>query len=237
MAAPARRVVQIPLMRATHVKFHSNMYGWEYVWREFADELGGKIQEAPPGRKESIAQLTIEVPERPWTITFIPFQPRGRSNKPGTVALVPYKPEDAFAFAVYTEKWRARAKKILLGMQDLQIGDEAFDTRFIVQGNDKANIVDIFADFDLRDLMLMQPDLVLRTVGPGARRHPTWEVPEGHNVLEYTQEERVEDFGHLKAIHDLLVRILDQMCAVGATTSPHVEKLPPTKVRSGFFKI
>jgi len=219
------------------MKLHSKIYGWDYVWRDFADEMKGQLVEDESTGKPSITSLYVPVPAESWILTFNPFVYRGHKTHTGTTVTAAFNALDDFSFAIYNEKLGSQFSK-LLGMQDLQIGEAAFDSKFIVQGSDKARVLDLFGDVQLQDLVLAQPEsLQFRILAETSSAfHSEWRVPPGYKVLAYTQESLVDDFNVLQSIYELMVISLKQLCAIGATGTPISQPAPQRALRSVFLQ-
>jgi hypothetical protein len=194
------------------MKMHTKIYGWDYVWRDFADEMQAELSIEESQSKSIIKSMHVPVGNKPWTITINPNIHKGKGIHTGTTFTAAYRAKDNFVFAIHTEKWLDHFGK-LFGMQDYQIGDDEFDHKFIVQGNDKAKVLDLFSDQALRDLIMLQPSLQLRILSDASIFLSEWKVPKDHNVLIYTQETLIDDFDHLKSVYDLLVAVLNQLDA------------------------
>ena len=72
----------------------------------------------------------------------------------------PYVNPEGLRFTVYRKGLFSELGK-LLGMQDIEVGDPEFDEAFIVKGTDEAKVRELFADPEVRSLMLAQPQIRL----------------------------------------------------------------------------
>lgn len=208
------------------MKFHSNIFGWEYVWRDFADSKGGKI--TSDSSKENDPIIKIEVPvegTRAW-ITFVPATLKGKSRGTGTSASLVYPPSEDFAFSIRTEKGVDQIGKAL-GMQDIQLGDHDFDSRFLIQGTDVGKVRNLFADMHLRDLILNNgpSELRLHQEGDINSEH---KVPAGKHAVVYNSERMLDKFEQLDDVYKVLASVVHRLGIIPALagTEAHVQEEP-----------
>lgn len=195
------------------MKFHSDLFGWEYVWRNFADEKGGETVESREGSE--LVELSIPVPGIEATVTFTPVVHQGRKKHRGTTAMLPFEPDDAFIFAIQTEKWIDQVGKAF-GLQDVQVQDQLFDSQFLIQGNEEQKIRSLFTDLRLRELLLLQPPSQLRVITDSSQFDPEWFVPEGLHTIVYRQDALLEKIDQLQNVYDILTCTLQQLGALGS---------------------
>ena len=70
----------------------------------------------------------------------------------------PYVNPDGFWFRVYRRGFFSDLGKAL-GMQDVEVGQPAFDEDFIIQGTDEGKLRQLFANPKIRDLIDAQKDI------------------------------------------------------------------------------
>jgi len=215
------------------MKLHTKMYGWQYVWREFADSKQGQVE--GEDQADSYA-IRLPVPGKPWTISFFPRATKSKKGAAGTTAVVAFQSHNGFAFRIFNEKKTSAIGK-LFGMEDIQIGDAEFDSKFIVQATEKLKVVELFGNLALRDLILeQQGNLDFKIIDDAQGLSPEWQVPAGYKALVFTQDTLIDDYERLSAIFTLLVGILEGIRAVGANKLPGQETIPPKALRSIFLK-
>src|SRR5262249_1283220 len=211
---------------------HSRIFGWQYVWKEFADEMGGSA--ADDGI--SPEAISVQVPYKPWRLTYYPHATKGKKTVAGTTVVLPFQSPDPFTFGVFNGKGTWSLGN-LFGSQGYGVGDGEFDGKFIVQGSDKVKVGGLFGDLALRDRLLEQEGfLELKIVADPKQFSPEWPVPPDHKVLLYTQEPVIDDFIRLKSVYDLMVGVLERIRAVGANKRPGELTIPPRALRSVFLK-
>ncbi len=200
------------------MKMHSNIYGWDYVWRDFADDKGGKVvvDDSQPG--SPVMAIHVPLPECQDMLIFKPWLPSGKKAFEATFATISFPSTDEFAFAIWTEGKMDQLHKVL-GMQDVRIGDDKFDKKFIVQANNETMVKKFFADGELRGMLLDQPTCELRLVPDAAQHFPDHAIPAGHSAILYAQDHLVDKFENLEAVVTTLQHVLSRLHAVLTNTS------------------
>lgn len=203
------------------MKMHSNIYGWDYVWRDFADDKGGKVvaDDSQPGAP--VLAIHVPLPGSKDVLTFKPWLPSGKKAFEATFATISYPSDDQFAFAIWTEGKMDQLHK-MLGMQDVRVGHEKFDKKFIVQSNNESLVKKLFSDAELIDILLDQPTCELRLVPDASEHFPDHNIPQGHNAILYAQDQLVDKFENLDAIVNTLGHVLVRLHAV-LTGAPDVQ--------------
>ena len=72
---------------------------------------------------------------------------------------VPFSNPQGLGFKIYRESFLSSVGK-LFKMQDIEIGNAAFDSKFIIKGNDEGKIKLLLDDAVLKNLMYQQPDIL-----------------------------------------------------------------------------
>lgn len=194
------------------MKMHSNIYGWDYVWRDFADEKGGKVIQDDTQSGSPVMAIHIPVPESRDMLTIKPWLPSGKKAFEATFATISFPSKDDFAFAVWTEHKIDQLHKVL-GMQDVRIGEDKFDKKFIVQANNEILVKQLFADSTLCELLLEQNTCELRLVPDASEHFPDHHIPAGHSVILYAADQLVDKFENLEAISNILQQVLERIHA------------------------
>lgn len=185
------------------MKFHTNMFGWEYVWRDFADAFGGEVITDGKAQDATILSLNVPATDKTSTITITP-------TSAGTTAVVHYEPAGSFMFSLRTEKFIHQFGKVL-GLQDLQVGDKLFDNKFLIQSNDEAVLKFVFADPNLRQLILDEEISELRMYADSHAFDARWVVPAGQHVLIYSRTTLMDKFEQLEATYKILQAIVERL--------------------------
>lgn len=181
----------------------------EEIWRQLCAEIGAEYVEGGFMKRDK-----VQVTHGEWTVTLDRFAvSTGKVVVVFTRMRAPYVNPSGFRFSVrrrglFTDigKW--------FGMQDVSVGHESFDHDFIVQGNDRDKLVELFANPKIRALFEAQPSIHLEVKDDeglfGAK------FPEGVDELRFTVHGIVKDLERLKQLFDLFAETLDQLCRIGA---------------------
>jgi len=95
------------------------------------------------------------------------------------------------------------------GAQDILIGDEKFDKRFMIKGNDESKVQLLFSNNALRNLLLTQQDLHLQLLDKeGIFDEP---ITEDHAMLYYLSTEKIKTIEQLNALYTLYTTLIDQL--------------------------
>lgn len=213
-------------------KFHSNIYGWEYVWRDFADSKGGQVVEDQTKTNSPIVSMHIPVEGTDTAVNFAPFRLKGdKKGDKGTSASIHFSPRENFVFSIRSEKGMDQLGK-MMGLQDIQMGDQEFDERFLIQGSDPGKVVHIFAEMDLRDLLMGQNTAELRLVHETDHLPTELKVPKGRNAVIYGHYDRIDKFEQLEAIFEILTSVVHRLGAIPAIAGEEIEEPAPEQQRT-----
>lgn len=179
------------------------------IWRRLSEELGGRYVEGGFCR-----DTRVEVAHGEWTVTLDTY-----TASTGSVTVVytrmraPYVNPEGFRFTIYRRGVFSDIGKFF-GMQDVEVGDPAFDRDFIIRGTDEARLRSLFSSPALRELLEKQPQIHLSVKDDegwfGAR------FPDGVDMLTFTVGGVIEDTERLKALFELFATTLDELCRIGA---------------------
>jgi hypothetical protein len=181
------------------MSLHSDLFGWEYVWRNFADDKGGEVVDNEQG-----AGLNgLVIPADGLTFTFTPFVHNGRKKTKGTTVMTSFVPASEFVFAIQTEKLSDQLGKVF-GLQDVKVDDQLFDSKFLIQGNDEVRIRALFEDIRLRESLLLLPPSIFRIETESQRFDPEWIVQAGNHALVFRLERLAEKTDQLQIALDVM---------------------------------
>lgn len=195
------------------MKFHSDLFGWQYVWRNFADEKNGHVMTATADEDSAVVSMSIPVAGTGVKVLFIPETRHGK--KDSASALVCYPPASQFEFAIFEEKLTHQLGKAL-GMQDLQIQDQLFDGKFIIQGNDPHKVLELFSNIALREQILMQPPTMLHVEREPHKHYSKYDIPTGLHAVVYQFDGSMDKLLNLQAAYDIVCSVLEQLADIGA---------------------
>lgn len=207
------------------MKLHSNIFGWEYVWRDFADSKGGKVISDPSKDGDPILSMQIPVEGTNSWVTIVPYALKGKSKSAGTSASMHYTTNEHFAFHIRTERGVDQIGKVL-GMQDIQLGDTEFDHAFLIQGTDDGKVRNLFSDMHLRDLIMQNHMTDLRLVTSSEELPVEHRVPAGRNALVYSHDHQIDKFEQLEALFGIMTSVVHRLGIFPALAGEEVESEP-----------
>jgi hypothetical protein len=187
------------------------------IWGQLAAEMGASYeQNFWTGGK-------VEIDYGPWTITLDTYTvSSGKSQHTYTRFRAPYRNSDGFRFSVHRKHLFTDLSK-WLGMQDIDIGEPAFDEAFVIQGNDEKKVRALLADESIRELISAQPQIAFQV-----REDQGWfwrTYPEGVDELYFQAHGVIKDLDQLKTLFALFGHVLDRLVLLGSAE----DKAPPVK--------
>ena len=184
--------------------------GWfgpskDEVWRQLSEETGVEFVEGGfcKGSK-------VQAHVGPWTLT-LDIYDDGESQ--ATRMRAPYVNPEGFRFTIYRKGLFSDLGK-LLGMQDIEVGDPEFDEAFIVKGTDEFKVRELFADPEVRSLLLAQPEVRLEVKDSEGWFGPSF--PVDVDELHFQVHGVIKEMDRLKALFDLFAAVLDRLCRIGS---------------------
>jgi hypothetical protein len=179
------------------------------IWRQLSAEIGGDFVKTGFFKSTRVA-----VQHNDWMITLDAYtESSGETSQTYTRMRAPYVNQDGFRFTIYRKGFFSELGK-LLGTQDIEIGEPAFDDAFIIQGTDESKVQDLFGNRKIRDLIEQQPRIHLTV-----RDDEGWfgtKFPEGVDELYFRAPGVVKDLQQLKALYELFAEVLNHLCHIGS---------------------
>jgi hypothetical protein len=125
----------------------------EELFAKLAAELGGEFVNEEGWRFDK-----VRVDHGAWSVT-LEFHTHGgyRSESIYTRFRAPIPPTD-FRFRVFEQTLLTQAAHIV-GMQDIRVGDDEFDSIFVVQGTDRRRTKRLFAGAEVRRIFASEPEI------------------------------------------------------------------------------
>lgn len=117
---------------------------------------------------------------------------------------VPFVNTHDLRFKIYREGFLSSVGK-LFKMQDIEIGDSDFDSKFIIKGNKDDKIKLLLNDAALKNLMYLQPDILFQIHF------------EKVFMLYFQCEGYIRDISQLKALFEMFAVTLTRMEQLGLT--------------------
>jgi hypothetical protein len=179
------------------------------VWRKLSAQLGGAYTP-----KTWLRSDRIDVQHEHWIVTLDTYTVHANNTHvPYTRLRAPFRDREGFRCKVsrtgvfsFLGKW--------LGLQDVQVGDEAFDRAFVVKANDERKVQALLASAELRRLLAAQKAITL-----SVEDHEGWfgpKFPADCDELRAVVRGHVKDLERLRQLFALFAIALDQLCAIGA---------------------
>jgi hypothetical protein len=179
------------------------------VWKQLADGIGAQFVDRTFWKG---SKVVAKAP--PWEITLDTYDAStSDSSYTYTRMRAPFVNADGFYFKIYRPSIFSNLGKAL-GMQDVSIGDAAFDDAFIIQTNDERKVRQLLANSRLRALLMAQPRLSVRIKNDDGIFRKVF--PEQVDELYFEVAEVVKDFDRLESLFELFAELLDGLCAIGS---------------------
>ena len=181
----------------------------EEIWTQLSAEIGAEFIDGGTWKGDKVVAHVKE-----WTITLDVYTVLvGKVPVTFTRMRAPYVNRDSFRFKISRKSFFSGLSKAL-GMQDVEIGDAAFDEAFVIQGNDEAKLKALFANEKIRQLLLAQPEVSFEVKGDEG-----WfgaQFPEGVDELAFQVGGDGKDKERLKGLFDLFAEVLNHLCVIGS---------------------
>ena len=179
------------------------------IWRQLSAEIGARYVEGGFGKADKVQATHDE-----WTVTLDTYVvSTGKTTIVFTRMRAPYVNPGGFQFTVYRKSIFTGLGK-MLGMQDIEIGDEPFDQDFVVKGTDEARVRELLSNPKIRELIARQPKLHFTVKDDEGWFGATF--PEGVDELYFQVVGVIKDVERLKLLYELFAETLEQLCRMGA---------------------
>lgn len=179
------------------------------IWRQLSEQMGAQVVDGG-----FLKQGKVQVTHGEWTLTLdTEVVSTGKVTVVYTRMRAPYVNPDEFRFTIYRRGFFSDVGK-WFGMQDIEIGDEAFDRDFIVKANDESKIRELLSNRQLRELLEGQKDVHLTVKDHEGWFGPTF--PENADELEFRVVGVIKDLPRLVALYELFAVTLDELCRIGS---------------------
>lgn len=178
----------------------------EEVWSRLAEQIGnGRVIDEGFWRGK---EFEAEVGE--WTLTLDTIH---QNKTVWTRMRAPYVNRDGFRFRIYRKHLFTWLEK-LLWAQDIEVGDAAFDEKFVVQGNHEAKVRRLLRNARIRELMEAQPRISFQV-----RDDEGWfgrKFPAGVDELYFLAGGVIKDVERLRLLYELFAETLNELCRMGS---------------------
>lgn len=174
----------------------------EDAWRRLSAEIGAEYIE---GGFFKTSKVSLNYKQ--WKITLDTYTvSTGKSSVTYTRITAPFNNKTKLHFRIYRKGLFSDIGKFL-GMQDIKIGDAAFDEAFIIQGNNEKIIKDILMNEDINYLFKRQKrvDIAIHK----DRGLFSEKTPEGYDEIYFRVPGVIKDLQALKELFILFTKLLD----------------------------
>lgn len=179
------------------------------IWRQLSSELDARYVEGGFAKADKVQATHGE-----WIVTLDTYVvSTGKTVIVFTRMRAPYVNPGGFRFTVYRKSIFSGLGK-MLGMQDIEIGDESFDQDFIIKGTDEAQVRELLSNPKIRELIARQPEIRFTV-----KDDEGWfgaSFPEGVDELHFQVVGVIKDVERLKLLYELFAETLEQLCRMGA---------------------
>jgi hypothetical protein len=187
------------------------------IWRQLSEQIGARYVEGGFLKGDK-----VEATHGEWIVTLDNYAvSTGKVTIVYTRMRAPYVNPDGFRFTIYRGGSFSELGK-WFGMQDIEVGDEAFDREFVVKGNDESRVRQLFSNPRIRELIALQPKIHFTV-----KDDEGWfgaKFPDGVDELLFVVGGVIKDVERLQRLYELFAETLDELCRMGSayTTAPDV---------------
>lgn len=182
------------------------------IWNALQAQIGGEVV---PRTFWQGQKLRADVGE--WTVTLDEYTVTASAGKVAvpitcTRMRAPFPNPRGFRFSIHRASVFSSLAS-LLGMQDIQVRDAAFDKDFVIKGNNEDAVRTLFSSQRLRTLVSAQPKFHL-----GIEDDDGWfgtKYPAGVDVLTFNVPEGIRKVERLKGLYDVFAETLDRLSQMG----------------------
>lgn len=185
------------------------------LWEQLSKEIHANLIEAGHWKGDR-----IEASHGNWTLYLDSNTiPTGDTDITYTRMQAPFVSKDGMMFKIHRKSLFSGISKIL-GMKDIQVGHVGFDEDFIIKGNDEKQIVRLFNNAAIRDLILLQPTLSLEIKSTEGTDEDDSDMELYFNIAS-----SITDITLLERLFDLFMEVLDELVRIDSAYSraPDVE--------------
>lgn len=194
----------------------------ENVWKQFANEIGGKYNTG-----QGYCEDSVEVNYQKWQITFDAYMISSTVGKSTvmrdyTRVRARFKTQDNFKLTIYRKGLLSTIGK-LFGAQDIIIGVPDFDNAYIIKGTDDFKVATIFSNRKIRELVDSLEKVHLEITDDEGSFGDL--LPYGTLELYYNVENIITDGVQLRSLFLLFCELLNELSKLSSATA--VEKSAP----------
>lgn len=179
------------------------------IWKQLSEGIDAEF--VPPTFFKP-AKVISEVGE--WAVTLDVYtESHGDHRQSYTRLRAPYVNRDSLRFTIYRASIFTPIGK-MLGMQDIETGDAAFDESHVIKGTSEARVRMLLLDRDICRQIETQKHLRI-----DVKDDEGWfgrKFPDGVDMLEFKVCGIVKDIDRLEHLFALFAGVLHRLCAIGS---------------------
>ncbi|GAU77006.1 hypothetical protein [Fusibacter sp. 3D3] len=130
-----------------------------------------------------------------------------------------FKNPTRLSFKLYHEGFFSSLSK-MLGMQDILIGDDEFDQRFVVKSNDEIKIRQLLSDYKLKQLLFFGKPITLEI-----KLKDKCLNSKDESILLYQATGVIKDIDTLENILNIFERFIDHMIEIGLSNESQINSV------------
>jgi hypothetical protein len=174
------------------------------IWSQVARDIGGRYEDGGFWGGDALRYHAGE-----WEITLDTYTvSNGNQSTTYTRMRAPFVNHDGLYLKIYREGIFSGIGKAL-GFQDIQIGDSAFDSQYVIKGNHEDKIRQLFSEDEVQHLVMAQQYLYLTI-----KDDEGWfgaDFPDGVDELYFQRTGVLKDPPQLRRLFDLFAVILNRL--------------------------
>lgn len=178
------------------------------IWNQLASEINGEFIDSGIWKGNR-----VEGKHNNWVIYLDTYTvSTGNSAVTYTRMRAPFINKDNFQFKLYKSGVFSEIGK-MLGLNDIEVGYEPFDSEYVIQGNDETNVMRLFSNERIRALIMVQPKMKLEIKQSEGLFGPKFCENEGE--LYFLVPGVIKDLELLKGLFELFSEILETLELIG----------------------
>jgi hypothetical protein len=179
------------------------------IWQNFCQQVGADFIAGGFWKGSK-----VEASHRNWTVIFDTYSQDSGNNTSTTYTRIraPYVNPNKFKFCIYRAGFFTPLAS-MIGLQDITIGDQAFDDAFVIKSNNEEQVKWLFSDPTLRSLLQQLPKVYFEV-----RDDEGWfgtKFPNGVDELYFRTIGVIKDVEQLKILYALFAETLNRLCHIG----------------------
>ena len=192
------------------------------IWEAFAEKIEG---EYIPRKHWNSDRTLFHYKNFKIYFDYFTYYTSGKASlsKTFTRVVIPYKSNDDFQFNIYEDELIFKIAKIF-GFQDVKIGNEEFDKKYIIKTNNEQKLKNIFNSTTLHKKIENFENASLLI----SKKYGVWEeeLPENEYELSFVLNYHVKDLETLTKSKDFITEFFDRFKnIVRIEASTHQRKL------------